>query len=70
MTTGQPRVVWYWYRVAGIDTPFPTKAKFLEIVSFFRRSAAAKLVTLSAACDGKSCVDATEVLRMALAGPP
>lgn len=68
LTSDQPRVVWYWYRVAGFDTPFPTKAKLLEIVSFFRRSAAAELVTLDAPCGGENCADAAEALRLALGG--
>jgi hypothetical protein len=63
------RVVWYWYRVAGFDTPFPSKAKLLEILSFFRRSTAAELITLTAQCDAESCLRAAQALRAATGGP-
>ena len=68
LTPDRPSVVWYWYRVAGFDTPFTVKAKLLEIVSFFRRSAASELVTLHAACDVDNCAVAAEALSMALGG--
>lgn len=62
-----PRVVWYWYRVARRDTPFPSKAKLLEIVAFFQRTSASELITLSAACAAEDCTGAA-ALR-AVAGP-
>ena len=68
MVENQPRVVWYWYRVAGVDTPFPSKAKLLEIVSFFRRSSAAELVTISAACMPDNCADAAQALWATMGG--
>jgi len=68
-TTAEPRVVWYWYRVAGFDTPFESKAKLLEILAFFKRSAAAELVTLSAVCSPDDCRDAGNVLRRAMGAP-
>jgi EpsI family protein len=63
------RVAWYWYRVAGFDTPFRSKAKLLEILSFFRRTPAAELVTLTAVCEPDSCEQAARTLRLALSGP-
>ncbi len=60
-----PRVVWHWYRVAGFDTPFESKAKLLEILAFFRRSPAAELVVLSAGCAPDDCTDAARTLRAA-----
>lgn len=64
------RVVWYWYRVAGFDTPFENKAKLLEILAFFRRSAASELITVSAACEPGNCRGAADVLRRAMGAPP
>jgi hypothetical protein len=63
------RVVWFWYRVGGFDTPFPSKAKLLEILAFFRRTPAAELVTLSVACEPESCEGAARTLRLAASGP-
>lgn len=60
-----PRVVWHWYRVAGFETPFESKAKLLEILAFFRRSPAAELVVLSAGCAPEDCTDAARTLRAA-----
>lgn len=64
-----PRVVWHWYRVAGFDTPFESKAKLLEILAFFRRSPAAELVFLDATCEPDDCTAAARALRAA-AGVP
>ncbi len=63
------RVVWYWYRVAGFDTPFPSKAKLLELLGFLRRSPASELITLTAPCDAESCLVAARALRAATGGP-
>ena len=65
-TEGLPRVAWYWYRVAGVDTPFPSRAKLLEIPAFFRRSAAAELVTMSVECGRSDCTEAATTLRRAV----
>lgn len=65
-----PRVAWYWYRVAGVDTPFPTNAKLLELVAFFTRSPASELVVLSARCSPEDCADAAAALRLAVEGRP
>ena len=68
-TNDAPRIAWYWYRVAGFDTPFPSKAKLLEILAFFRRSPAAELVVMSAVCEPDNCGDAAVALRAAVGGP-
>ena len=64
-----PRIAWHWYRVAGFETPFIVKAKLLEVVAFFTRSAAAELVTMSAPCAPDDCGDAAAALRAAVGGP-
>jgi len=64
-----PRIAWYWYRVAGFDTPFENKAKLLEIIAFFRRSPAAELVTRSVRCAPDSCTEAARLLRATVGGP-
>ncbi len=63
-----PRVAWYWFRVAGVETPFPSRAKLLEILAFAKRSPAAELVTLSAPCAPDDCADAARALRQVLEG--
>ena len=65
-TAGAPRVVWYWYRVGGVDTAFPIQAKLLEIISFFRRSAASELITMSVECQEDDCTEAANTLRAAV----
>jgi exosortase len=65
-TADRPRVVWYWYRVGGVDTAFPIQAKLLEIISFFRRSAASELITMSVECQEDDCTDAANTLRAAV----
>jgi EpsI family protein len=57
------RLVWYWYRVAGVDTPSPTKAKLLELVSFFRTSAPSEVMVLSSSCPANDCAPAQRRLR-------
>jgi exosortase len=64
------RLVWYWYRVAGYDTPFPSKAKLLEVLAFVRRTPAAELITLSARCGPESCLEAARTVSAAVGGPP
>jgi EpsI family protein len=68
LTDAQPRVVWYWYRVGGIDTPFSSKAKLLEIIAFVKRSPASELVTVSAECRGEDCTAAADAVRSVLGG--
>ena len=41
------RMVWYWYRVAGIDTPSRNKAKLLEVPAFVGRTPASELIAVS-----------------------
>lgn len=63
-----PRIAWYWYRVAGVDTPFPSRAKLLEIFAFVLREPASELITLSARCAPDNCVEGARVLREAVEG--
>lgn len=64
-----PRVVWYWYRVAGFDTPFDSKAKLLEVLAFFRRMPAAELVVIDAPCAPDDCANAAMAVRSAMGVP-
>lgn len=48
-------LVWYWYRVGGIETASPLKAKLLEIPAFFRRVDSSELIALSTVCAPGSC---------------
>jgi len=69
-TEAEPRVVWYWYRVAGFDTAFSSKAKLLEVLAFFGRSAASELITMSAVCAPDDCREAGNALRRATGAQP
>lgn len=62
------RLVWYWYRVANVDTPSATKAKLLEILAFASRSPAAELVTVSTVCAERDCRTATATLFAVVTG--
>jgi exosortase len=63
-----PRVAWYWYRVAGIDTPTASRAKLLEVLAYALRKPASELITLSARCAPDDCASAARALRMAMEG--
>ncbi len=69
-TSNRPRLAWYWYRVAGVETPSSAKAKLLELVSFFSRGAPSELVVVSTTCEATSCEKATGVLYEAVTGRP
>ncbi len=56
------RLVWYWYRVAGIETSDPAKAKLLEFVAFVRRGPPSELVAASTSCGPSDCRDASATL--------
>jgi exosortase len=62
------RLAWYWYRVAGIDTPSPTRAKLLEVIAFARRSAPSEVIVASTRCSGTTCSAAQERLRRLVGG--
>jgi EpsI family protein len=56
------RLVWYWYRVADVETPSRPKAKLLELPAFLGRHAISEVVALSAPCRGGDCSSTTKVL--------
>lgn len=62
-TPDSPLLVWYWYRIGGIETPFAPRAKAMEVVAFFLRRRTAELVALSAPCTLEDCQEASEALR-------
>ncbi len=61
------RLVWYWYRVGGIEAVQPIRAKLLETLAFVRRRSLSELVAVSAACAPESCIHASAVLSAFLA---
>ena len=65
-----PILVWYWYRVAGVDTSSPALAKLLELVAFVRRHREAELIALSSPCGEDSCLSAFEALVTLFGGEP
>jgi exosortase/archaeosortase family protein len=62
ITPEGPVLVWYWYRVGGVDTFSPVYAKVLEVPAFLSRRRASELVALSAACEADNCRDAFQAL--------
>jgi exosortase len=68
-TSGSPLLIWYWFRVAGIETSSSLKAKLLEALSFLLRHPASELVTLSAFCRADDCTDAANALLVLTGGP-
>jgi EpsI family protein len=62
------RLVWYWYRVAGVETESAARAKLLELWAFATVSRVSELVAVSTPCDGDSCVQASDALSGFLGG--
>ena len=69
-TPTSARLVWYWYRVANVDTPSAAKAKLLELVTFATRRAPSELVAVSAACAPNNCQEARQALYEFVTGQP
>ena len=67
-TPGGGRLVWYWYRVAGVATPSPARAKLLEIVAFFSRRSASELVAISVPCGPRDCSEASQAAILLATG--
>jgi exosortase len=62
------RLVWYWYRVANVDTPSASKARLLEIFAFATRAPGSELVTVSSVCRERDCKAATATLFAVVTG--
>ena len=63
------RLVWYWYRVAGVSTTLSLKAKLLEIPAVLTGSAPSEFVAMSAPCGPQDCVAAARSLQSVLVRP-
>lgn len=55
-------LAWYWYRVAGVSTAQPQRAKLLELVTFLFGGSPAEILVVSAACNDSSCANARSTL--------
>jgi exosortase len=64
------RLVWYWYRVADVETTSATRAKLLELVSFLKRSSPSELIAVSAPCGTSDCQSALQALHLIVIGRP
>ena len=62
MDPAGPILVWYWYRVGGVDSFSPVHAKVLEVPAFLSRRRASELIALSSACEPDNCRDAFQAL--------
>ncbi len=62
------RLVWYWYHVAGTDTPSAARAKVYELLAVFRGRSASELVAASAPCGPTDCAAAARLLQALIAG--
>lgn len=67
-TPSGARLVWYWYRVANVDTPIAAKAKLLELVTFVTRGTPSELVAVSSACGMNSCEEAGKAMFSFVSG--
>lgn len=66
----QVRVVWYWYRSAGVETASPMRAKLLELWAFFSRRDASEIVAVSTTCSEPTCVSSRNTMFLAVTGRP
>ncbi len=57
-----PVLVWYWYRIGGVDTFSPVHAKVLEVPAFLARRRASELIAFGVACEPDNCADAFQAL--------
>jgi EpsI family protein len=55
-------LVWYWYRVGGVETQSAARAKMLEVWAFLRRATTSELIALSTRCGPTDCADASRTL--------
>jgi EpsI family protein len=62
------RLVWFWYRVAGTDTPSPSRAKLRELLVFGRTAPPSELVAVSTPCGDADCDAATRALYRFVVG--
>lgn len=62
------RLVWYWYRVAEVETSSTTRAKLLELASFIKRSSPSELIAVSAPCGNADCQSALRALHLIVTG--
>ena len=63
------RLVWYWYRVAGVSTTQSMKAKLLEIPAGITGSPPSEFVAISTPCGPRDCADAARSLQALLTRP-
>ncbi|WP_291156058.1 exosortase C-terminal domain/associated protein EpsI [Gemmatimonas sp. UBA7669] len=64
------RVVWSWYRVAGMETSSNAKAKLMSLIAFFAREEGGEAVMVSTPCDGGACAEASARLYEFVTGRP
>lgn len=64
------RVVWSWYRVAGMETSSNAKAKLMSLVAFFAREEGGEAVLVSTPCNGGACAEASARLYEFVTGRP
>ena len=56
------RLIWYWYRVAEVQTSSPVQAKLLEFVAFLGRRGPSELTAVSAPCGTNDCALALDAV--------
>ena len=64
------RMVWYWYRVAGVETSSSGKAKLLSILAFIKREEGGVATFVSAPCREGDCRATTARLYLFVTGRP
>jgi len=61
-------LVWYWFRVGGVETVSAPRAKLLELWAFFRRVPVAELIAVSSRCLEEECRGARSALQEFILG--
>ena len=62
------RMVWFWYRVAGIETSSDAKAKLLSLLAFFQRREGGDVTFVSVGCRDGDCRHAVATLYRFVTG--
>ena len=64
------RLIWWWYHVAGVDTPVSRRAQLLEFWALLSDAAPSEIVLVSTACDNRDCAPARAAVHEVTVGRP
>lgn len=55
-------LVWYWYRVGGVEAAQSIEVRLLNLLAFFTRSTESEVIIVSTPCNADSCASAARTL--------